>query len=67
MKTVRVVLSAISVLLLLAGYLASQWASLSGSAASYAEKVDQPPIRMLALLLLVAAIVLAFVPAREDT
>jgi hypothetical protein len=66
MKTLRVVLAAVSILLLLAGYLASQWAAFTGSAADYAAKADQTPIRILALVLLVAAIALAFVPERED-
>jgi succinate dehydrogenase hydrophobic anchor subunit len=67
MKTLRVVLSAVSVILLLAGYLASQYTALNGTASDYASKVDQPPVRLLALLLLVAAVVLAFIPEREET
>jgi hypothetical protein len=65
MKLARTVLSAIALLLLGAGYVASQASVLTGSQLSYHAKVDQPPIRMLAMLLLVAAVVLAFIPERE--
>ena len=67
MRTVRLVLSVGTVLVLLGGYLASQYAALSGdqSAAEYAAKVDVAPIRLLASFLVVAAIVLAFIPERE--
>lgn len=65
MKTLRTALSAITILLLLAGYVASQLAALNGTASDYAERVDQAPIRYAALALLIAAIVLAFVRERE--
>jgi len=67
MKTVRLALSVLSVLLLLAGYLASQAAALDGTAADYAQKVDAAPIRILALVFLVAAIVLSFVREGEES
>jgi hypothetical protein len=55
-----------SILLLAGGYLASQLAAINGQAADYAAKIDQPSIRTLAALLLVAAIALSFVPDREE-
>lgn len=51
----------IAVLALLgAGYLGSQYAYFNGSAPQWAEKMDQPPIVWLSLLLLAGSIALAF-------
>lgn len=61
MKTVRYALSVLTVLLLAAGYGASQFAFFGGETAAYAQRVDQPPVRMLSLILLLAAVALAFV------
>ncbi|HWD38317.1 MAG TPA: hypothetical protein VG944_05675 [Fimbriimonas sp.] len=68
MKLLRLTLSIVATVLLTGGYLASQAAALQGpqEALDYAKNVDAAPIRYLALFLLVAAIALAFVPAREE-
>lgn len=65
MKLARTVFSVMAVLLLGLGYAASQFAAFTGTQTEYAVKADQPQIRYLALLLLLAAIGLAFVPDRE--
>jgi len=61
MKLARLVVVAVAALLCGGGFVASQLASLNQDAQNYATRMDQPPIRMLALLLLVAAVGLAFV------
>lgn len=66
MKRIRLVLAAISALLLAAGYAASQLAYFNGTADAYAAKVDQGPIIGLSLVLFLVAIVLGFVPQKED-
>ncbi len=63
MSLIRWVLSIAVVLLLGAGYAASVAAALSGQTADYAQRVDQSPIRNLALLVLLASVALAFVKA----
>jgi hypothetical protein len=65
-KFLRLALSAISIGLLLAGYLASQIAAMEGSFATYAQRVDEAPIRTLALIILLAAILSGFFPSKED-
>lgn len=65
MKLARLIVGVLLAVLLTAGYAASQWMTLQGRAAEWAAKVDQPPIRLLALVLLLAATALAFVPDRE--
>jgi len=67
MKTVRMALSALTIGLLGLGFIASQLAGLSGNQMKYAEQVDAAPIRMLALVLLLGAVALAFVPEREES
>lgn len=51
--------------LLTAGFLGSQWAAFTGSAADWAVKVDQPQIKLLALAMLLVVIVLAAVPENK--
>ena len=65
MKLVRLMLGLAATALLLGGYIASQFAALNGQAAEYATKVDQAPIRYLALALLIGSIALAFLPERD--
>ncbi len=65
MTSLRRLLSYIVLSLLTLGYLASQWAALTGVAPDYAARVDIPQVKLLSLLLLVAALVLAFIPDRE--
>lgn len=59
-------LGGLSILLLMAGFLGSQYAAMNGAYAAYAEKTDAFPIRMLALVILVVAVVLGFAPKHED-
>lgn len=74
MKVLRLSLIALSVVLLGAGYFASQAAYLQGLgpvearnfASQYAIRVDQPTIAGLALALLVAAVALAAIPDKEE-
>ena len=68
MTRIRTLLTIVTALLLTLGYSASQLAWFAGpdAASEYARKIDQPPVRLLALVLLVAAVVLAFVPEREE-
>ncbi len=65
MKQVRLALSAKTVLLLLGGYAASVVAYPAG-AANHAARMDSAPIRMLATVLFLMALVLAFVRDREE-
>lgn len=48
-------------LMLAAGYGASQYAFFWGDTAAFAERVGQPAIRMLSMAVLLSAIALAFV------
>ncbi|MEZ0326873.1 MAG: hypothetical protein ACAH95_13315 [Fimbriimonas sp.] len=65
MSSLRRLLSYVVVALLTLGYLASQWAALNGTASDYAARVDIKEVKLLSLLLLIAALVLAFIPDRE--
>ena len=44
------------------GYAGSQFAALQGSGASYAVKIDSPPIQLLSLVILLGSVLLAFIP-----
>jgi len=66
MKRIRLLLAAISAVLLAAGYAASQLAYFQGTPDTYAAKVDQGPVIGLTLLLFLVAVVLGFLPDRED-
>lgn len=65
MKMVRTLISVFGVVLLVLGYGASQYAALTGTAQEYAQKVDCPPIKWLALILLVLCVFMAFIGDRE--
>lgn len=65
MSTLRNALATAVVLALAAGYVASQWAFFAGESARYATQVDSPPIRILALIVLILAIALGILPERE--
>ncbi len=65
MNTIRTALGAIIMAVLGLGYAASQRAYFAGEAPQYAEKVDTPAVRMLAMVALLVVIALAFVPRRE--
>lgn len=62
MSGLRYCISALAIGGLAVGYAASQYAYFSGRAADYAAVVDQPAVRYVALALLLACIVLAFIP-----
>lgn len=65
MKALRNLVALAAVALLGGGYFGSQLAVLKGTASEFAYRMDQPPVRLFALALLVGAIVLAFVPEAE--
>ena len=65
MKTLRLVLSGITVLLLTLGYLGSQWSALNQQSQDWAHRMDEPAIVALSLLLFLGAVVLFFIPDRE--
>lgn len=65
MKTVRIAFGAVCLVLLGAGYAMSQLAAFQGWAAQWAATVDVPAVRNLALILLLAAVALAFAPDEE--
>jgi hypothetical protein len=67
MKTLRLGLSVATIVLLAGGYIASQLAVFGGRQVQYAQQIDQPSIRMLALLLFLAAVVLSFIPNEEES
>ena len=66
MKSLRIGLSVAASVLLMLGYFASQYAYMvKGDPSSYAAMLDQPPIRQLAAVFLIAALVLALIPDRD--
>lgn len=65
MKTLRFALSVFSIVALGVGYLASLVFSLTGRASEWATRIDNPTVSAFALLVLVAAVVLAFIPEKE--
>ena len=69
MKRVRLGISLAATLVIVGGYGAGQAMYLLGpeSLAEFEAKVNDPRVHLLMLILLVAAIVLGFIPDREDT
>jgi hypothetical protein len=65
MKSIRFALSVGGAALLMLGYFGSQYAYFQGDPSSYAARLDEPPVRMLATFFFLAALVLAFVPDRN--
>ena len=65
LRTIRASLAVLCLVLLSAGYIASQMAYPNG-AAYYATRVDRPAVVYAALALLLAALVLAFLPADPE-
>jgi hypothetical protein len=61
MRSARLAFSVIVLVLLAAGYLASQYFWFSGDPQRWTTMIDTPPIVMLSLLILLGAIALAFV------
>lgn len=66
MKLLRLALTVASLGLLALGYAASQFYALTGRAAQYSTLIDVAPVRWLALLLFIGAVVLCFVPEPEE-
>lgn len=73
MTLIRTVLFFAAALLLGGGYLASQVAFFSSmypqtanATVEYAAKIDVPQVKIIALILLIACVVLAFVPIKEE-
>jgi hypothetical protein len=62
----RLALTMLAALLLAAGYARSQLAWFSGAAAGYARWIDQPPVQIAALALVVLATILALIPEPEE-
>lgn len=62
---IRTVYAIAATLVVVGGYVASQWAYFHGNAAEYAKSVDSTPIVAVSAVLVVAAIVLAFLPEKE--
>ena len=68
MRPLRSILAVMTGLLLFAGYLASQYYYVFQPAdlAVYVAKVDSAPIRTLCAVFFIAAVVLAFIPDKEQ-
>lgn len=66
MKTVRSALSVAIFALLAIGYLASQYAYFTGAPSEYAAKLDRPEITRLALVFLVVAFALMWLPDSKE-
>lgn len=66
MRFIRQCLAIITVALLALGYVASVYSSVTGDGAAYAARVDVPAVKFVALLLLVALIIFAIIPDREE-
>ena len=73
MSLIRIVVFFAATLLLGGGYIASQAAFLASThtitanaTAEYATRVDAPTVRVLALLILAACVVLSLVPQGEE-
>jgi len=57
----------VAIVFLGGGYVLSQWAAYNGTVSAIAAKFDQAPVRMVAALLLVAALVLAVLPESKES
>ena len=66
MTNLRAALTTLLVALLVAGWGGAAFAAMGGTAAEWAAKADSAPIRLLALVALLGAVVLAFVPDQES-
>lgn len=65
MKSLRLAVSVIGLILLAGGYFASQFAYWGGTTEAYIKGLDQSFWPLLSLALLVTAIILAFIPDKE--
>jgi hypothetical protein len=71
MKTIRLTLSILVFIILVGGYMYSQFLYLAGGDSMsdliiQMQRVDTAPVHWLALILFLACIVLSFVKERED-
>lgn len=66
MNRIRIGLASVTVALLAAGYVASQFAYLGGQSADYAARIDQTPIILLSLVLFLTGIAFCFWRLPED-
>ena len=66
MKTLRLVLPVVILVLLAAGYLASQYFWFQGEPQKWTQIIDRPEIAWLALAILLGAIALSFIQDRSD-
>ncbi len=66
MRTARLAVSISLTVLLAGGYAASQFAAIAGDPAVWARQIDVPSVKWLSLVLLLATIVLSFVPDQES-
>lgn len=67
MTKIRTALALISVVLLMAGYFASQFLQANGAANSYIVALDKSSVPYLSLALFVGAIVFGALPVKEET
>ncbi len=65
MELIRLVVAGVTGVLLTGGYLASVSAYFNQDAAGYAARISSSPVPMLALVLLLGTVALAFVPSKE--
>lgn len=66
MELIRLVVASVTGLLLVGGYLVSVSAYFGGTAAEYSARIEASPVPMLALVLFLATVALAFVPTRNE-
>lgn len=66
MNRIRLLIGAILSVLLTLGYLASQYAAITGQTAEYAARIDQPQIIVLALIAFLGAIVFFLLPPEKE-
>jgi hypothetical protein len=66
MKKARQGLGWITTILLVSGYLASQYATVAGTSQDYSAKVDQSPIILLSLILFLGSIFLFLSPTGSE-
>lgn len=65
MTKARTFLAVLVLLLLTAGYAASQYAYFSGTIVDYSKRIDTPPISHLALVVFLAIVAFGFMRERE--
>lgn len=66
MELIRLLVAAVTGVLVVGGYLASLAAYFGGTAENYSIQLDHSSVPMLGLGLLLATVVLAFIPAKEE-